>query len=63
MIRLTPSDLRGIANDLEAINNLSHTAGGVLPLFDAVSEPAGYFAWSDSYGLYFYTDDADATLR
>lgn len=60
MIRLTPSDLRGIANDLEAVNNLSHTAGGSIPLFDSVSEPAGFFSWSEQYGLYFYTGDNDA---
>ena len=27
-MRLTPADLRSIANDLDAINNLSHVAGG-----------------------------------
>lgn len=56
-MRLTPADLRSIANDLDAINNLSHVAGGTIPLYDNVSEPAGFFVWSESYGIYFFTEN------
>lgn len=60
-MQLSPSDLRNIADDLENLNKIESIAGGKIPVWDALGEPAGNFEWASNYATWVYVGGEHAT--